>query len=236
MREYLRWYSPALNRDMELLVFGHGGAAVLVFPTSMGRFYQYEDFGMVESLRHHLEQGWIQLFCVDGVDEESWYNTRLHPHDRAVRHNHYEAYVRDEVLPFIADRNRSGFLMLTGNSFGAYHALNFALKNPERVNRVIAISGAYDVPGPLWGYYDDTIYYNAPVAYLPNLSDERYLWPLRHQVQMRLVVGGPGDICHDGTMRLAGIMSAKGLPYELDVWDGAWHDWPWWRQMILKHI
>src|SRR5579871_6863929 len=51
-REYHRWYSPALNRDMELLVFGHGGAGVLVFPTSMGRFYQYEDFGMVDTLRH----------------------------------------------------------------------------------------------------------------------------------------------------------------------------------------
>ncbi|HWE63584.1 MAG TPA: esterase, partial [Chloroflexota bacterium] len=69
-REYQHWHSPVLNREMELLVFGRGGAAVLVFPTSMGRFYQYEDFGMVEALRHHIEQGWIQLFCVDSVDME----------------------------------------------------------------------------------------------------------------------------------------------------------------------
>jgi esterase/lipase superfamily enzyme len=221
---------------MELLVFGHGGAGVLVFPTSMGRFYQYEDFGMVDALRHHLEQGWIQLFCVDSVDEESWYNTGIHPHDRAVRHNQYEAYILQEALPFVADRNHSGYLMLTGNSFGAYHAVNFTLKHPELVNRVIAISGAYSVPGPLWGYYDDAIYFNSPVAYLPNLQDERYLGPLRRQVDMRIVVGGPGDICHDGTMQFAGIMAAKGLPHTLDIWEPAWHDWPWWRQMILKHI
>ncbi len=34
-REYLRWFSPSLQRDMEMLVFGHAGARVLVFPTSM---------------------------------------------------------------------------------------------------------------------------------------------------------------------------------------------------------
>lgn len=220
---------------MELLVFGHGGAAVLVFPTSMGRFYQYEDFGMVETLRYHIEQGWIQLFCVDSVDSESWYNYAAHPHDRAVRQLQYEAYLLREALPFIHDRNRSGYLIATGNSFGAYHAVNLTCRHPELVNRVIAISGAYNAPGPFGGYYDDAIYFNSPVDFLPNLADERYLEPLR-RLDLRLVVGGPADICHHGTMRLAGILSARGLPYSLDVWDQAWHDWPWWRQMILKHI
>ena len=116
---------------MELLVFGHGGAPVLVFPTSMGRFYQYEDSGMVETLHRHIEQGWIQLFCVDSVDSESWYNFSAPPHDRAVRHNQYDAYLVQEVLPFIHSRNRAEFLIATGNSFGAYHAVNLAFRHPE---------------------------------------------------------------------------------------------------------
>ena len=235
-RSYQHWRSPVLNREMEMLVFGHGGAAVLVFPTSMGRFYQYEDFGMVATLAHHIEQGWIQLFCVDSVDPESWYNTAIHPHDRAVRQNQYDAYLLNEALPFIRSRNHSGYLIVTGNSFGAYHSVNFTLRHPEQVNRVIAISGAYNVPGPLRGYYDDDIYFNSPVDFLPNLSDDRFLGPLRHQVEMKLVVGGPPDICYQGTQRFAGIMAAKGLPHTLDIWDQAWHDWPWWKQMILKHI
>ena len=49
-REYHRWYSPSLGHDMELLVFGHAGARVIVFPTSMGRFFQWEDFGMIGEL------------------------------------------------------------------------------------------------------------------------------------------------------------------------------------------
>lgn len=234
-RTYHRWFSPSLGREMELLVFGHAGAPVLVFPTSMGRFYQYEDSGMVGALSHHLEQGWIQLFCVDSVDEEGWYNSRAHPHDRAVRQNQYEAYIAQEVLPFVRGRNGTPYLILTGNSFGAYHAVNFTLRHPELVDRTIAISGAYGVPGRSQGYFDETIYLNSPVDYLPNLADERYLEPLR-RVDLRLVVGGSGDICHSGTLQFAGMLAAKGLPHTLDVWEPAWHDWPWWRQMIVKHI
>ena len=82
-REYHRWYSPSLDRDMELLVFGHAGARVLIFPTSQGRFFQWEDTGMVAELSEHLEKGWLQLFCVDSVDDESWYAKWKHPAERA---------------------------------------------------------------------------------------------------------------------------------------------------------
>src|SRR3954454_4789437 len=99
-REYHKWFSHDLQRDMELLVFGHHGAPVLVFPTSQGRFFEYEDRGMVNALAEHLEQGWIQLICVDSVDAESWYCTWAHPAGRIFRHMQYEAYVLQEVVPF----------------------------------------------------------------------------------------------------------------------------------------
>jgi len=82
-REHRRWFSPSLQRDMQLLVFGHAGARVLVFPTSMGRFYEWEDRGMIGALAHHLDQGWLQLYCVDSVDGESWYARQQHPAARA---------------------------------------------------------------------------------------------------------------------------------------------------------
>jgi len=85
-REYRKWWSPALGRDMELLVFGDRGAPVLVFPTSMGRFYQWEDFGIVSHMGPRIDAGWIQLWCVDSVDGESFYNKKAAPQDRARRH------------------------------------------------------------------------------------------------------------------------------------------------------
>ena len=50
-REHRQWHSPALGRTMELLVFGHAGTPLITFPSSMGRFYEWEDFGMIEALR-----------------------------------------------------------------------------------------------------------------------------------------------------------------------------------------
>ncbi len=60
-REYHCWDSKALGRSMEMLLFGHAGIPVLVFPTSRGRFYEFEDHGMVHAVRHKIEQGDVQL-------------------------------------------------------------------------------------------------------------------------------------------------------------------------------
>ena len=39
-RDYHRWYSKSLSRDMELLAFGHAGPPYIVFPTSIGAFFE----------------------------------------------------------------------------------------------------------------------------------------------------------------------------------------------------
>ena len=103
--EHHRWHSPALGREMALEVFGHAGARVLVFPTTMGSHHEWRDRRMHEVLADHIDNGWIQLFCLDHVHDESWYNKQLHPGARAWRHLQYDQYLRDEVLPFTASRN-----------------------------------------------------------------------------------------------------------------------------------
>ena len=39
---------------MEMLVFGHAGTPILAFPSSMGRYFEWEDFKMVDALHHQL--------------------------------------------------------------------------------------------------------------------------------------------------------------------------------------
>ena len=221
---------------MEILEFGHAGARVLVFPTSMGRFYQYEDFGMISTLEHHIQNGWLHLFCVDSVDAESWYNKGIHPRERVLRHLQYENYILNEALPFIYSRNSTPYLIVNGCSFGAFHAVNFTLRHPELVNRCLAISGAYDTHSYLDGYYDDDCYFTCPVDYLPNLHDERYLGPLRNGTHL-ILTAGDADICLDGTLRIGNMMRNQRLSHTVDIWgNGTVHDWPAWKQMILKYI
>ena len=233
-RDYIRWHSPSLGRDMEMLVFGSGGARVLVFPTSMGRFFQWEDMCMVDTLRTHLEQGWIQLFCVDSVDGESWYNKGVHPAVRAARHVQYDAYLLNEVLPYTVSRNGNTYLITVGASFGAYHAFNFALRYPERVSRAIGMSGLYDISNFVDGYSDDNVYFNNPVAYISNEHDSTRLDALRRQDLVLAI--GRDDRNSGENEYFSGQLWDKGIGNALRIWDGWAHDWPYWRQMILHYI
>ena len=233
-REYHRWYSPSLEREMELLVFGHAGSRMLVFPTSMGKFYEWEDRGMVSTLSEHLEQGWIQMVCVDSVDAESWYARHKHPADRAQRHAQYDNYLVAEVMPFISQINSTPFLILAGASFGAYHAMNFALRHPEISNRVIAMSGMYNIERWLGDYRDNNIYYNSPCLYLPNEGDENRINQYR-SLDIILPVGAD-DPNIDNNRWFSDVLWSKGIWHALRIWDGWAHDWPWWQQMIYRYI
>ncbi|MGH2517932.1 MAG: esterase family protein [Ktedonobacterales bacterium] len=233
-RDYIRWHSPSLDRDMEMLVFGHGGARVLVFPTSQGRYFEWEDRCMVETLSNHLEQGWIQLYCVDSVDSESWYNTAVHPAVRAARHVQYDSYLYNEVLPYSASRNDNPFAMTVGASFGAYHAFNLALRHPDRVGRAIGLSGLYDIASFVDGYSDDNVYFNNPVAYIPNEHDFGRLEVLR-RLDLILATGRDDRFFGDNEY-FSGLLWNKGIGNALRIWDGWAHDWPYWRQMILHYI
>ena len=48
---YDKWYSPALGRDMEIKTYGRGGKPVLYIPCQDGRFYDFENFGMLDAWR-----------------------------------------------------------------------------------------------------------------------------------------------------------------------------------------
>ena len=229
-REFHRWYSPSLGRDMDLLVFGHAGARAIVFPTSMGRFFEWEDRGMITALAEPLERGWLQLYCVDSVDEDSWYAKWKRPGDRAFRHAQFDAYVRDEVVPLRAHGNQHSFLMTMGASFGAYHAVTFALRYPQLVNRAIGLSGMYDIRRQTDGYSDATVYHYNPADFLLGENDAGRLAQLK-RLELILAIGRD-DPMRGENEEFSRRLWAKGLWHALRIWDGWSHDWPYWRDMI----
>jgi esterase/lipase superfamily enzyme len=219
---------------MELNVYGHAGARVLVFPTSMGRFHEYEDRGMVANLTDQLENGWLQLYCVDSVDGESFYNGWAHPAGRIVRHIQYEEYILNEVLPLTRARNGNPFLMTHGCSFGAYHAVNIAFRHPHLFGRVLALSGKYDMSNFFGGYYDDNIYFNTPSHFVPNLSNH---WQLEGMRRLDIIlVTGQHDPNVENNRALSRALWDKAVPHAYREWDGWSHDWPYWMKMVRQYI
>jgi esterase/lipase superfamily enzyme len=233
-REYHRWYSPSLNRDMELLTFGHAGARVLIFPTSQGRFYEWEDRGIIASLRHQIDNGWLQVFCVDSVDAESWYCRWAHPGGRAYRHAQYDGYLYNEVLPFSSSRNDNPYLITIGASFGAYHAMNFGLKHPEKVGRILGLSGLYDIRMFTDGFDNEYVYFNNPMQYIPGEHNPERLALLR-RLDIIIATGRDDRLLHSAR-DMSGALWRQGIGNALREWDGWAHDWPYWEKMVHLYI
>jgi esterase/lipase superfamily enzyme len=206
----------------------------VVFPSSGGRFYEYEDFGMVDACRPFIEEGKIKLFCVDSVDYESWFNHDAHPADRANRHNDYDRFITAEVTPFVLNHpsTRHGILA-TGCSLGAYHAANFFFRHPDIFDAFIALSGLYSLRFSVGDYMDDNVYFNSPLSYLPGLEDEWYLE--RYRKSEIILCSGQGA-WEDGleeARAVKAILDGKGVPCRLDLWGyDVNHDWPWWRKQM----
>jgi len=233
-RQQHKWHSPALGREMEIRVYGHSGARVLVFPTSMGRFWDWEDRGMIDALAGHLQNGWIQMYCVDSVDTESWYNKHVHPSLRAKRHAQYDRYIADEVLPFSASRNSQPFVIATGASFGAYHAIAFGFRHPTRVGRVLGMSGLYDIRQLTDGYSDEAVYFGNPFDSIATEHDPARLQALQ---RMDIILAiGQDDPASQNNRALSERLWDRGIGNALRIWDGWAHDWPYWQKMIRLYI
>ncbi|TCK74158.1 esterase family protein [Acidipila rosea] len=234
-REYHKWWSPSLGRDMELLIFGHAGVPAVVFTSSQGRFYEFEDRGMVGCIANKIDNGEIQLYCVDSVDAESWYNRSVPPRWRIARQAQYQAYIVDEVAPLMRLRNPAPQRITIGCSFGGYHAVNIALRHPDLFTGFLSMSGAFDLTRFLHGYYDQDVYLNTPPHYLPSLSDPWYFDHYRRGTY--LLCSGWDDHCLGQNQHLAHILGSKGIPHQFYTWD-TWnsHDWPTWQRMMQLYL
>ena len=208
-----------------VLVHGHAGRRVLVFPSAERDRYEWERQGMVDAVRDLLDAGRVQLWCVDSWDGGTWWDDWLPREERARRHEAYERWVLGRI--------EGDDVITAGVSMGSYHAANLTLRHPHRFPLALCLSGVYDVAGLGWGDRGDSVYFNNPVDYVPGLDGSP---------ASLLLVAGRGQWedttgALDSTLRFAELLRAKGIRHELDLWgEDAPHDWPAWRAQLAKHL
>lgn len=234
--EYRKEYSHNLGREMEYKIFGHAGKICLVFPCQDGRFYDYENFGMVDVLAPDIESGRLQLVCADGLDWESLTNYSRPPRERIERHEAWYHYIMDELVPRVHMENpQEPRLMVTGCSMGAYHAANFFFRAPQVFDTVIALSGLYHAGYFFGDYMDDLVYMNSPIDCLPGMPQDHPFMDLYRRSQMIFCVGQGAweDELLASTRRLKSVLLDKGIPAWVDYWGyDVNHDWCWWKKQI----
>jgi esterase/lipase superfamily enzyme len=226
---------------MELLVFGHAGDPVLFFPTRTAHFYDYEDWQVIDALRKKIESGGIQVYCLDSIDKESFYNKDIHPAERIHRHLQYEKYVLDEVLTLVQEKNPHPTVVAAGCSLGAYHAANLAFKHPHLFHKMVGLSGRYDLTTSLEffddlfdGYRDENVYFNMPGLFIPNLIDPTIIAQLK--IMEIIFVVGEKDVFLENNRNISNALWEKGIWNALHLWDGESHKARYWRHMVQLYL
>ncbi len=240
-REYIKFYSQFLQRDMELLIFGDRGLPVIFFPTRTARFYDYEDWKVIEAIQLPINAGERQIVCVDSADQLSFYNQQLHPADRIHQHTLYEKYILFEVIPFIKQKNSHRQLMVAGCSLGAFHALNIAFRFPQYFCKVLAMSGRYDLTLQL-AYFDDLfdgfinhdIYCNMPSRYIHDIESD-YAIELLNHLSITIVIGKE-DAFLPNNRDLHHALEQKNISHTFYEWDGEAHKAYYWREMLQWYL
>ncbi len=232
--------SPAMGRRMHVWAFGHWGAPLLVFPSAAGFAHEWDRQGMVEVLAPLINGGKLKLYCPESNVSQSWTDRETDPRLRIGRHLAYEQFILSDLVPAIRhDCNNSEVRIATsGASLGAFYAANFALKHPETFHYALCLSGRYDTSYFTGGFSNTDIYFNNPMAYVPNLEAEHLARVVDH-THLTLVCGQGQweEGCIEETQAFARILEAKGIAHYRDIWGhDVSHDWIWWQRQAWMHL
>ena len=223
-----------MERPVEYLWFGESGRPLVMFPTSGGRYWENEDRGLVESVSDYVNEGRLQVCCIDAFNEESWTNTQMHPADRVRNHDRFDRYLSEEMMPMVAARAGRDDIAVYGASLGGFHAVNFAARHPEQVARCIALSGLFDINRLLDGYWDESCYYHSPVAFVSNMDDE---WLNRIRSVEWVIATGETDSLVGETRNFTDILRQRHVDVHSEIWPGVFgHDWPYWKEHLRRFL
>ncbi len=242
--EYMHHYSGHLGREMEFKVYGHAGKPVMFVPCQGGRFFDFENFKMIDYWAKWIEEGKCTVYSIDCIDGEAYANTTASPRQRIEMHERWYNYVVEEMVPTI--RHLSGIangydqpIMVFGASMGAMHAGNLFFRRPDLFGAVFAISGLYDSQDFFGDYMDDLLYRNTPCCYLRDMPQDHYYIDLYNSRKMLFVVGQGAweDQLKASTAHLAQVLHHKGIHAQVEFWGhDVDHDWPWWFKMVEHYV
>lgn len=233
-REIRGWHSPSLNKHMEIAIYGHYGPAVLMFPSAGADFLEYERFHVMHGLAPFINEGKFKVFSINSINREAWLNNHMPGHLKALRHQQYNRYIEDEVVPFIHSHCQGLVpIITTGVSLGALLSANAFFRRPDIFRGVVALSGSYDLKDYTKGFYNEDVYFNSPIDYLSNMEESYVLEQMRHHKQIIIAAGQGNYEQPDRSRELSALLSHKGVPHMLDIWGHDMpHDWPTWRRMF----
>ena len=220
---------------MEFKVYGHGGKPVIVVPTQCGRFFEFEDYKMLDVYAPFIEDGKIQVFAIDAIDTET-YVGQGDPRSKLERHEAWIKYIIEEAVPAFSriSLSANGWEMrfgVAGCSLGAMHAANLYFRFPDVFDRLLALSGLYSNEEYFGDYHDDLTYANSPEQFIAGMpADHPYIEKYnRGKIIICCGQGAWEGPLLNSTRNFQKILESKGIHAFVDYWGfDVSHDWYWW--------
>lgn len=227
---YHKFYSQYLQRDFEMLVFGHSGHPLVMFPKAGGRYYEMKDSGVINDFSDDIEVGKIKVYCPDTIDYESWYNYDIDPASRVKKHLQYQQTILKDVIGFAKYELDVEQVGLIGFEFGAYHCTNLAFKYPNFISGLFCMGGTYDIKRHIMGFYNDNCYFNNPPDYIPGLNDEWHLKYLK-KMDIRICIGS-NDQHFEENLYFSELLGNKEINHWFEMCHGIGNDFDFYRTKL----
>jgi esterase/lipase superfamily enzyme len=231
--------SPDLGRRVHLWSFGEIGQPLIVFPSNAGVAHEWMQGGMIDALGPLMAAGRVKVYCPEtnvsksfsGSGSVAW---------RMAHHRAYERFVLNTLVPFIRKdcRMPDATMVATGCSVGALYASTFALKHPETFAQALCLSGRYRTSAFFDEGSNEDLYFNDPLAFVPNLHGAA-LERVRRNVHITAVVGRGAheDGCIPETVEFGTVLRRKAIPHHVALWGtDSSHTYPWWQKQARHYL
>lgn len=231
------WYSPRLERHIEIARWGDVGTPVLVFPTAGGDSQEIERFHVVDACADLIAEGRIKIYSCDSVNGRAMLTAEGDNYHLSWMLRQFVEFVGHELVPAIrADCQSDDIEVVTaGSSIGAYNALAALCRYPDVFSAAVCMSGTYDLVRFLNGPAGDDYRWASPLHGLDSLPDG-HLAKLRER-QVVLACGGGANEDIGESWHAAHVLGLAGVPNRVVEWGPEWpHDWHTWRAMLPLYL
>jgi len=226
--------SEILQKEMNIAVYGHYGFAMLLFPSITDDYLENEENGIIPSISNYIAKGKCTVFSIGSCNFESWLHPTKTPEEKSIRHREYNNFIIQELLPFMFGICGGPIpIMACGAGLGGFHAANHYFRRPDVFYGLVAMSASYNIQHFSNNYFDENCYYNSPIHYLPNLTDEYWMSFLRSKHHVYLL-SGTGENEHPQNLdHIIQILNMKNIPNHSYFWGQEWgHNPKTWAAMF----
>ncbi len=236
-KDTFRWFSPHIERDVQLVRWGEFGTPVLLFPTAGGDAEEIERFLLIRVLEPLIDAGRIKVYSTDSVAGSAWISGEHSGEYCSRLQSLFDSFIYKEVAPAIRMDCESADIEIiaAGASIGAFNAVATVCRHPDVFKLAIAMSGTFDLSKYLEGRFNQDFYFSSPLHFLPGLDGDAL-----RALQQRLILlpSGEGNYEDIGeSWRMAKVLGTKAIPNRVDPWGpGYHHDWETWREMLPKYL